>query len=88
METYCLINFNRRRGNINKSLEGLSEAMLRMWALQNTKPSQDTIIFSKEDGRVVCYVEGRKDNFPKVTYEGLGYADDYCPGLLAAVQEM
>jgi hypothetical protein len=85
LKTYCLVRFARRSGKIDMSLEGLGSGMLRMWALQNTTKTKDTIIFEKDTGIVCWYYEGTGD-FPKIDDENLGHIDDYCPGMLAAVQ--
>lgn len=87
-KTYC-VRFNRKSGKIDKTLEGLGNALLRLWALQNTTAkSKDTIIFD-EDGRVLAYYEGTGD-FPNVTdyirtHEYV-HIDNFCEGLLEAVK--
>ena len=89
LKTYCLVRFARRSGKIDTSLEGIGSGMLRLWALQNTTKTKDTIIFEKETGKVCWYYEGTGD-FPKISdyeSEALGNIEDYCEGLLAAVQE-
>ena len=84
LKTYCLVRFTRKSGKIDTTLEGLGSGMLRMWALQNTTKTKDTIIFEKDTGIVCWYYEGTGD-FPKIDEEDLGHIDDYCPGMLAAV---
>jgi hypothetical protein len=88
METYVCLRFNRKTGKIDKTLEGLGCGMLELWALQNTTAkSKDSIVFSKATGDVVMYCEGT-GGFPKVERgTQLGNIEDYCPGLLAALQE-
>jgi hypothetical protein len=90
LKTYCLVRFARRSGKIDMSMEGIGNAMLRLWALQNTTKTKDTIIFEKDTGNICWYFEGTGD-FPKVMdseKEDLGNIEDYCEGLLAAVQEV
>ena len=90
LKTYCLVRFARRSGKIDMSLEGIGSGMLRLWALQNTTKTKDTIIFEKETGSVCWYYEGTGD-FPKVMDcedEDLGNIEDYCEGLLEAVQDV
>ena len=90
LKTYCLVRFARRSGKIDMSLEGLGTGMLRLWALQNTTKTKDTIIFEKDTGSVCWYYEGTGD-FPKISdyeEEDLGNIEDYCEGLLEAVQEI
>lgn len=85
LKTYCLVRFTRKSGKIDTTLEGLGSGMLRLWALQNTTKTKDTIIFEKDTGNVCWYYEGT-GGFPKIDEENLGHIDDYCSGLLAAVQ--
>lgn len=85
LKTYCLVRFTRKSGKIDTSLEGLGCGMLRLWALQNTTKTKDTIIFEKDTGIVCWYYEGTGD-FPKIDDENLGHIDDYCPGMLAMMQ--
>ena len=85
MKTYCLLRFNRKSGKIDTSLEGEGSGMLRLWALQNTTKTKDTVIFEKDTGIVLWYYEGTGD-FPKIFDKDLGHIDDYCPGILEAVQ--
>lgn len=86
IKTNCLVRFARKSGKIDTTLEGLGTGMLRLWALQNTTKTKDTIIFEKDTGRVLYYYEGTS-GFPKIDEENLGYIDDYCPGMLKAIQE-
>lgn len=85
LKTYCLVRFRRSTGKVDTSLEGIGSGMLRLWALQNTTKTKDTIIFEKDTGRVCWYYEGT-NGFPKIDDTNLGHIDDYCPGMLAAVQ--
>lgn len=78
--TYSLIRFNRKSGKIDKTLEGLGSGMLRLWALQNTPKTKDTIICEKGTGKVCWYYTGTGD-FPKVEEDNLGHIDDYCRGM-------
>lgn len=80
LKTYCLIRFARKTGKIDTTLEGLGSGMLRLWALQNTTKTKDTIICEKDTGRVFWYFEGTGD-FPRIEEENLGHIDDYCPGM-------
>ena len=85
LKTYCLVKFLRKSGKIKTTLEGLGSGMLRLWALQNTTKTTDTIIFEKDTGKVCWYYEGT-NGFPKIDDTDLGHIDDYCPGMLAVVQ--
>jgi hypothetical protein len=89
LKTYCLVRFARRSGKIDTTLEGIGSGLLRLWALQNTTKTKDTIICEKDTGIVCWYYEGTGD-FPKISdyeKENLGNIEDYCTGLLEALQE-
>ena len=86
MEEYVLVRFSKKTGKIDIVMESITKSMLKLWALQNTTKTKDTIIFSEVTGDVVFYAEGTAD-FPEVKKENLGNIEDYCKGLLAAVQD-
>ena len=85
MRTICSVTFTRRTGKIVKCLEAESEGLLKLWALQNTTKTRDTILFYKDTGEVLFYVEGA-ESFPQVHTDVAGEnIEDYCVGMLAAV---
>ena len=86
IKTYCLLRFARKSGKIDMALEGMGSGMLRLWALQNTTKTKDTIIFEKDTGKVCWYYTGTTDGFPEIEDENLGHIDDYCTGMLKVVQ--
>lgn len=86
LKTYCLVRFARKSGKIDTTLEGLGSGMLRLWALQNTTKTKDTIIFEKDTGNVCWYYEGN-GGFPKIEDTNLGHINDYCPGMHEAILE-
>lgn len=83
LPTYYLVRFNRKTGTIDTSLECKSSAMMKLWALHNTTKTKDTIIFNKETGEIIVYYEGTED-FPKI-YENGGNIEEYCEGILKAI---
>ena len=85
MEEFVLVRFSKKTGKIDTLQEGISAAMLKLWALQNTKKTKDTIIFSKETGDVICWVRGTSD-FPNVREGSLGNIEDLSGGLLEYVR--
>ena len=86
LRTNVLVRFSRRSGKIDTTIEGLGTGVLRLWALQNTTKTKDTIIFDKEEGDVLWYYTGTED-FPEIESEDLGNIEDYCPGMLLALNE-
>ena len=61
-----LFQFNGRGKQI-ASLEGVSSAMLNMWALNNTSGKKLSIVRNAETEEIVCVVEGNGKDFPKAT---------------------
>ena len=84
LDEHCLVRFNRKTGKIDTTLEAFGTAQLKMWALCNCTKTKDIVIFHKETGNCIMYLEGTAD-FPKVFEEELGNIESYCPGLLEAV---
>ena len=84
LDEHCLVRFSRKSGKIDTTLEALGTAQLKMWALVNCPKTKDIIIFHKETGNCIMYVEGT-ESFPKVFEEELGNIESYCPGLLEVV---
>ena len=87
LDKYYLVRFARKTGKINLIMESLGSAQLRFVALTKTTKACDCIIFNGITGAVVFYTEYDKSGFPKVTNDGLGHIDKYCPELLAELQK-
>lgn len=85
MKNYFLVRFNKKSGKIDTTMSAMGCAMLKLWGLQHTTKTKDTIVFD-EDGMIVCYYEGTGD-FPKVCDDLNGkHVDGLCNGLLEAVK--
>lgn len=85
LEQCMLVRFSKKTGKIDTTLECVGNAMLRLWALQNTEPSKECLIFSRVTGKILYRVVGRKDNFPRMdesTKGDLGNISDYCEDFL------
>ena len=87
MDKYILMRFSKKTGKIDTTLESLMSSMLEMWALQKTTKTKDTVIFNKDTGEIVFYVEGTENAFPHVVKDHVGNIEDLCPGLLRAVND-
>lgn len=88
LEKCILVRFSKRTGKIDTTMEGWGNAMMRLWALQNTTPTKECLIFTKESGQILYRVVGIKNGFPRVddsTDGALGFIQDYCPGLLEVI---
>ena len=81
MDKFALIRFSKRTGKVDTTLEAQGGAMLKMWALHNTTPAKETLVFNARTGEVIIRVEGNKD-FPKIHKENLGNIEDVCSGIL------
>ena len=80
---YFLVRFARKSGKIDTTLEaGYGPAMLKLWALEHTTKTKDTIVFDS-DGTVLAYYEGAVC-FPTVAKDFEPSIEAYCPGLLNA----
>jgi hypothetical protein len=81
---FYLIRFTKKQGKINKTLEAGSEAMLKMWALQNTTKTTACFIFDDE-GNITYQTEGTDTGFPKVIEPEGENIEYYCPGILLSM---
>ena len=87
MDKYYGMLFNRKSGKVVKSIEGLSSALLKMYALQgNVSATRDYVVFNGRTGEIVFYCEGKKNNMPTICedMEGMNI-EELCAGMLDAV---
>ena len=77
--------FYRNTGKITRSLDSDEVEPLISYAKETTPKTKDSIVFSKKTGEVILYFTGTTQTEEK---GNLGYIDDYCPGLLEAVNEV
>lgn len=82
---FYLIRFTKKQGKINKTLEAGSEAMLKLWALQNTTKSTACFIFDDE-GNITYHTEGTDSGFVKIIDTEGENIEDYCPGILLSLE--
>ena len=88
LEQSVLVRFSKKTGKIDTTLEGIGNAMMKLWALQNTPKTKECLIFSKVSGDVIAHCVGDESGFPKFfdgNKDDLGNIEDYCEGLLEAV---
>lgn len=68
MKHYGIL-FNRKSGKVVKVLsDEHGSAFLKMFALGNVSASRDYIVFG-EDGVVVGYYEGKKNDMPTICHD-------------------
>ena len=81
MEFYVLFRASKKTGKIDTTMTALGNAMLQLWALQNTTSSKQCLIFERESGKLVYATSGTKDGFPEVRdarkHGDLGICEDY-----------
>ena len=71
MKHYAIL-FNRKSGRAIKVIEQpYGDALLKIVALNNTKSSQDCIIFN-DNGIVTAYFEGKKNDVPTMCQDVVG----------------
>ena len=71
MKHYAIL-FNRKSGRAIKVIEQpYGDALLKIVALNNTKSSQDCIIFN-DNGIVTAYFEGKKNDMPTICEDMIG----------------
>lgn len=89
MDKFYGVLFNRKSGKIVKTLEGVSSAMLKLFALQgNVSSTRDYVVFNGTTGEIVFYCEGKKNDSPTIYRDMEGKnIDDLCAGLREALKE-
>lgn len=71
MKHYAIL-FNRKSGKAIKIIEQqFGDAMLKIVGLNNTKSTQDYIVFN-EVGIVTAYYEGKKNDLPNICNDCVG----------------
>lgn len=79
------ILFNRNKGNIVRTLSGMS-SMLKMYGMYNTSATRDYVVVNAESGVIEAYYEGRKNDLPKICKDMEGrHIDEIAEGLLEAL---
>ncbi len=88
MDNFYGVLFQRKSGKIVKCIESCSSAMLKMYALNNTSPTRDFVVFDGATGEISFYCEGKKNDFPTICRDMEGKnIDELCAGLREAMTE-
>ena len=66
---YVLFIFSRKSGKVVKCIEGISSALLRLYALNSTSATRDSVIVNKDDNTIDFYCEGKKNDMPTICKE-------------------
>ena len=76
MDVHVLFRFSKKTGKIDTTMTGVTSALMKMWAMNNTTKSKDTMIINRETGTVIFYAHGTPD-MPKIEKGDLGKCTDY-----------
>lgn len=76
LKVYVLFRFSKRTGKIDTTMTGLGSAMMKLWALQNTTKTKDTVIIDRDNGNIIAAYSGDSSGFPKVK-ENTGNCVEY-----------
>lgn len=87
MDKFYGVLFNRKSGKVVKTLEGVSSAMLKLFALQgNVSSARDYVVFNGTTGTIVFYCEGKKNDSPTICRDMEGKnINELAEGLLDAL---
>jgi hypothetical protein len=77
MDVHVLFRFSKKTGKIDTTMTGVTSALMKMWALQNTTKSKQTIIFNRETGACILSATGTADGLPEIEKGDLGTCEDY-----------
>jgi hypothetical protein len=79
-QVHVLLRFSKKTGKIDTAMTGLGSALMRLWAMQNTTSSKETVVINRSTGKIVFDVMGRKDRMPLISSvrdgEDLGTCED------------
>lgn len=79
--------FNRNKGTIVKTLvDEHGSAFLKMFAMNNVSATRDYVVFNAENGEIVGYYEGKKNDMPTICRDMEGKnIEEICKGLLESL---
>lgn len=77
MNVNVLFRFSKKTGKIDKTMTGLGTALMKMYALNNTPKSKNTMIIERDTGKVLFLAEGKENDWPTIKEDNLGNATEY-----------
>lgn len=88
MNKHYGVLFNRKSGKIVKTLvDEHGSAFLKMFAMGGVSASRDYVVFNAENGEIVGYFEGKKNDMPTICHDMEGKnISEICEGLLEALE--
>lgn len=76
LSVHVLFRFSQKTGRVDTTMTSLGNAMLQMWALNNTTKTKGCIIVERDSGEVIFTTMGTGD-FPKVKKGNLGNIEKF-----------
>lgn len=75
-----LFRFSQKTGKVDKTLTGISPALAKMWALNNTPKTKACLVIDTATGKILFATKGTADGYPEAKdakKEDLGVCSDY-----------
>lgn len=63
---YVMFRFRKSTGKIDKTLTANVSALMKIWAMNNTTSTKETVIVDCDDGEVIFRASGKKNDFPDI----------------------
>ena len=78
LDLTVLIRASQKTGKVDMVMTGLGDAMMRLWALQNTTPTKMCFIIDKKTHVIKWKIFGKKgnDGFPDIEKDGISTCED------------
>ena len=76
LSVHVLFRFSKKTGNVDTTMTSLGNAMLQLWALNNTPKTKCCAIVNRDNGEVIFMTLGT-GNFPKVRKGNLGNIENF-----------
>lgn len=64
MNKFILVTFSSKTGKVKITLEGISCGLLKLYAFNNTKANQITIIYAEDTEEIMGWYEGKARDLP------------------------
>lgn len=66
MPVYVLLRASKKTGKVDTEMTGITPALVKMWALNNTTKSKTTVILERDTGKIVSIYTGRAGDMPEI----------------------
>lgn len=76
-QVHVLLRYSKKTGKIDTAMTGLGSALMRLWAMQNTTSTKETVVINRSTGEIVFHVIGRKNQTAEILPKAeLGRCED------------